>query len=220
MPILSAALATISILHGAHLQGPTPFNPKLGPSGAPAISVTDFQDITPNDRCYEALQSLSERYGIVGPLKDKKFHPEMAMTWAEGYLTTYRLLNTAAKFFRDPDSGPGKAFYDGLKRRNNKPVKDLKALEKSLKGSEYGYMVVGLADFYKCYLGPNPMAIKINAAMTRAEAVDFYLKVFAPKAITFPWDSNSKAEMSKVISRGEFAILANDCMNDFVAGIS
>jgi hypothetical protein len=135
-------------------------------------------------------------------------------------LITYRLLNTAAKFFKDPDSGPGKAFYDGLKRRNNKPVANLKALEKSLKGSEYGYMVVGLADFYKCYLGPNPMAIKINAAMTRAEAVDFYLKVFAPKSISLPWGSNAKAEMSKVISRGEFAILANDCMDDFVEGIS
>lgn len=183
------------------------------PSLSLAHQIPGVSDVTPSMPCYIAVFNLDDKHGIPVAMKDGKFHPEMAMTWGESCLLSFRMLQTARKYFRGPQSKVGKAFYAGLKARNTNPVKDLDALKRRVQGSFYDIYIVAIPETFGAYLGENPLQIRPEAALTRQEAQMFLTKVFGPKKLRLPWGNSTPATMRQPVSRAEFVMMANDCMD-------
>lgn len=179
--------------------------------------IPGVSDVGPSHPCYLAVFNLDDKYGISVAMKDGKFHPESAMTSGEACLLSFKMIQTARKYFRGPDSKVGKAFYAGIKSRNTSPVKDFGALKRRVKGSFYDLYILTLAESWGAYIGENPLQIRPDAALTRQEARLFLTKVFGPQRLKLPWGGSTPTIMSQPVTRAEFVMMASDCMDQMVA---
>lgn len=189
------------------VKPPAKFNPTLG--GYFAItSASQCQDAEKRAAWFSVFSILVEKYGAVGTLKDRKFHPEMECTYGELLMGVDRLLDAIVDKIAETGDEATQSRKLGavfaILQKNAGAFAPIKGLKDT---SPYYENVRSVVERYGLFVGTNPAAYSDYAVVTRKELGEFGFRLFGDtafqlKAKALPTVAASRADMLSVLATG------------------
>lgn len=167
--------------------------------------VGQFKDVLSTDEHFLALQSLTERYGVIVAYKDGNFHSEIplsrgqfAMFLDQGLGVIVKLIESAAT------NGKFKAFKQFS--ANNLKLRSVSAIKDLTPQSPYYQAVKSLIERYGINFVDADGKFRPEQPITEKESQNWLDGVFNT-------GNNPKNTTSKNINRGQFVIRFNDVLD-------
>ena len=184
-------------------------------------SVSQVKDVSAGTKCYEAIQNLSERYGVIRYLPDGNFRPDPALTrvefiWLLGPSLSVmdETLATLTDDIPDKDAvneiekSLVKPCSYGVKKKKINSVRDYKDVQSS---DEFVETLQWLTEKYGIVISDPDKSFSPAKPMTFHEVAVIFSNAFSYNEVT---DTATK------ITRGDFAIALNGLLNHMTERIN
>jgi tetratricopeptide (TPR) repeat protein len=168
-------------------------------------SVSQFKDVQPTDDHFIALQSLTERYGIVVAYKDGNFHAEIPLSRGQFAMFLDRGLGIVGELATVATDGKYKDAFKPFSA-NKLKLKSVAKIKDLTPKSPYYPAVKSLAERYGINFVDTDGKFRPEQPITEKELQTWLIGVFSIS-------QNTQNTSNKSINRGQFVIRFNDTLD-------
>lgn len=173
--------------------------------------IEELTDVKNDSQFYEPILNLTENYRLAFGYADKKFYPDATLTrgdFAEFLRRTLDLLSERAKNSSKLPREIGLFFpFNPQSLKTADRFKDLDEKD------AYSESIKVLLLTYDIAFTNEKLEVKAENALTRAEVVDLWTRVFGAEAVPVNSVLTKTLDDERLMTRGEFALFLQESLN-------
>ncbi len=165
-----------------------------------AVSITDFVDVKNTDTYYEALKSLTEKWGFMSAFADHTFTGAQPLTRIQFLVTLERCFGVLKNLYVDDNSEQIQfcQSYSAFKNLSN----DINTLKDIKSDFAYSQELQMIQEYYQVLIADEDNYLRPNKEIMEADLFNALSGIFA-------LNYNTNFSQTTVISRGDFVEAIN-----------
>lgn len=170
--------------------------------------IEDYSDISEVSQFYEPVLFLTENYNLTFGFSDKKFHPELPLTYGDfAYFldSTLKLITERAKIAgKDPTEIN---LFSSFNPQNLVSADKIAELNRK---KPYAAAVKNLLQTYKIAVVDKNNAFYGEVPLTNVEVIKYWRKIFGNESVPVNFQNTGNTE--RLMTRGEFALFLRESL--------
>lgn len=170
--------------------------------------IEDFSDISTESQFYEPILFLTENYKLTYGFSDKKFHPELPLTYgdfANSLNSTLKLITERAKIANKNPADIN--LYSSFNPQNLESADKIGGLDNK---KPYADAVKNLLNSYKVAIVDKNNEFHGEVPLSNVEIIKYWRKIFGDESVPINFQNNGDTE--KIMTRGEFALFLRESL--------
>lgn len=171
-------------------------------------NIEEYADISKESQFYEPILFLTENYKLTHGFSDKKFHPEIPLTYGDfiySLNSTLKLITERAKIVNKNPADIN--LYASFNPQNLDSIEKISRLDNK---KPYAEAVKNLLQSYQIAIVDKNNEFHGEVPLTNFEIIKYWRKIFGEESIPVNFENNEDAE--KLMTRGEFALFLRESL--------
>lgn len=170
--------------------------------------IEDYTDISEDSQFYEPILYLTENYKLTYGFSDKKFHPELPLTYGDfayNLNLTLKLITERAKIVNKNPADIN--LYSSFNPQNLESADKIIELNNK---KPYADAVKNLINNYKIAIVDKNNEFHGDVPLSNVEVVKYWGKIFGNESVPVNFQNTGTAE--RLMTRGEFALFLRESL--------